>query len=436
MKIKPYEYFDFLIFFCVVSLITIGILFIYSSGINSSGINISNEYSKQIIWAAISVVIMVIFAIIDFRKFDRYISWFFWGLALVLLYTRFFGRYVNGARSWLGIGEAGVQPSEFFKIAYIFFFAHYLEKSQQEKPLKRYVTSIAILLVPLVLILAQPDLGTASVFIPIFLFMCFIAGIPTAYILVFLLLGLSTILFTVLPIWGTEIYKKPLPVLQILTNSNLKLLITVVISIICIICIVAKAYTGSKYFLWLSIILCTILLALLASSFGTKFLKPYQIKRLVVFVDPESDRLDSGWNIIQSKIAIGSGNIFGQGLLKGTQSHYRFLPQQSTDFIFSIFSEESGFIGGCIVFFLYLVIMLRALFIIKETPSTFGTYIATGILGMLFFHFVVNVGMVMGIMPITGIPLLFMSYGGSSLWTAMASIGILMSINARRMDFS
>ena len=149
-------------------------------------------------------------------------------------------------------------------------------------------------------------------------------------------------------------------------------------------------------------------------------------------MDPSVDPRDSGWNIIQSKIAIGAGGFSGRSFLHGTQSHYRFLPQQSTDFIFSILSEELGFIGGILVFSLYMIIMFRTIVIIKNTSTSFGMYIASGILGMFIIHFFINVGMVMGIMPITGIPLLFLSYGGSSLLTAMGCVGLLMSVNYRR----
>ena len=127
--------------------------------------------------------------------------------------------------------------------------------------------------------------------------------------------------------------------------------------------------------------------------------------------------------------------MWGRGYLQGTQSHYRFLPEQSTDFIFSILSEEAGLVGGLVVFALYLIILLRIVMIIRQTSNRYGFYVASGILGMFFFHFVVNIGMVMGIMPITGIPLLFLSYGGSSLWTAMICMGILMSIRFRKLDF-
>ena len=157
------------------------------------------------------------------------------------------------------------------------------------------------------------------------------------------------------------------------------------------------------------------------------------MKRLIIFLDPNIDPLNAGWNIIQSMTAIGSGGKTGLGFLKGTQSHYSFLPEQSTDFIFSILAEEWGFIGGLLVFGLYAIIFLRIFFIIQKTSDLFGKLIVSGVVAMLFFHFVVNIGMVMGFMPITGIPLLFLSYGGSSLWTAMIAIGLVIGINLRQL---
>jgi rod shape determining protein RodA len=154
--------------------------------------------------------------------------------------------------------------------------------------------------------------------------------------------------------------------------------------------------------------------------------------RLIVFLDPNVDPRGAGWNIIQSITAIGSGGISGKGFLQGTQSHYRFLPQQSTDFIFSIFSEEWGFLGGLLVFALFLLICLRLVRIMRTTSDAFGSYICAGISGMYIFHFIINVGMTMGIMPITGIPLLFMSYGGSAILSAMTGIGLALSIYVRR----
>jgi rod shape determining protein RodA len=190
-----------------------------------------------------------------------------------------------------------------------------------------------------------------------------------------------------------------------------------------------------KYFYWIAYGVVIIILSLGISYGAQKVLKPYQIMRLIVFLDPEIDPRGSGWNIIQSVTAIGSGGILGKGYLQGTQSHYRFLPQQSTDFIFSIYSEEWGFLGGIMVFSLFLLLILRLVRIMKTTPDPFGRYIVAGLAGMYAFHFLINVGMTMGVMPITGIPLLFMSYGGSALITAMAGIGLALSVHIRRFQY-
>lgn len=188
-----------------------------------------------------------------------------------------------------------------------------------------------------------------------------------------------------------------------------------------------KNYFYIICFLTLILLICTSL-----SFVAGKILKDYQIMRLIVFLDPGIDPRGAGWNINQSITAIGSGGLLGKGFLLGTQSHYRFVPQQSTDFIFSIFAEESGFFGGVIVFALFMFLNFRIIRIAKNSSDAFGTFIATGVSSIYLFHFVVNIGMAMGIMPITGIPLLFMSYGGSSLLSAMIGIGLISSIHVRR----
>jgi len=436
IKIKIFALFDYLLLSASVFLMIIGIFFIFSSGINSENILVSNEYIKQIIWAITSLFIMFFAALIDYRKIKRWLKWIFPGLLALLIFTRFFGRYVNGARSWLGIGSLGIQPSEFGKTVFILFLAMYLEKTEKISERKRFITALFILVLPVGLILLQPDLGTASVYIPIFLLMCFVAGVPIRYLLLVFLSGMLTIIMTVLPVWESQIVKQDIPWVTLFTNFKLRMIVIFACSMVTLVGILGNLLLKRRYFFWIAFVFGIITFSLLASVAAGKVLKDYQIKRLIVFLDPQTDPLGSGWNIIQSKIAIGSGSIFGQGFLKGTQSHYRFLPQQSTDFIFSILSEELGFAGGLLVFFLYFVIIFRTFFIMKGANNSFGYYIATGIMGMLFFHFVVNIGMVMGIMPITGIPLLFLSYGGSSLWNVMFCMGLLMSINFRRLDFN
>ncbi len=432
-----YEAFDVIILLSVLVLVTIGIAFIYSSGINSEGVLVTNEYVKQIVWAGIGLSFLVFFALYDYRRFERPAYWFFLALILVLIYTRIFGRYVNGARSWLGIGDFGIQPSEFGKIVFIFTLAKYLDVSEDENPVKRLFISSAIFGLPVLLILSQPDMGTASVYIPIFFLMCFMAGLPLRYLMFLFGSSAMVIVFTILPVWNEYIAHNSAVFVTALTNLKLKIILILACGAVTLISIVVRRYFGGKkYFYWIAYGFLLVTIGLIFSTFAGKVLKDYQIKRLIVFMDPSVDPLGAGWNIIQSKIAIGSGGPFGRSFLHGTQSHYRFLPQQSTDFIFSILSEELGFAGGAFVFVLYLVLMIRTIFIIKNCSNSFGIYIASGILGLLFIHFFINVGMVMGIMPITGIPLLFLSYGGSSLLTAMSAMGLLMSINYRKFDFS
>ena len=437
LNLKFLQHFDFVLFFCVLALVTFGVLFIYSSGINSEGMNVSSEYIKQIIWGSIGILLMLGVSMLDYRRFARYVPHFFIGACAILLFTKFFGRYVNGARSWLGIGPFGIQPSEFTKIVFILFLAWYLDrtkKSQDQR--KRFIVSLGIMFIPMGLILAQPDLGTSLVYFPIFLAMTFIAGIPVRYILFIFTGGMLTIVFTVLPIWESQIAHHSVIFIRVLTNTTLRLILIFAFGSICVLSLLGMFfYRHNKYFYWISYGASIICGALIFSYFAGKVLKEYQVMRLIVFIDPYADPRGAGWNIIQSKTAIGSGNLFGRGYLQGTQSHYRFLPEQSTDFIFSILSEELGFVGCMAVFALYFLIFMRTILIIKNASNTFGLLIAAGVLGMFVFHFLVNVGMVMGIMPITGIPLLFLSYGGSSLWTAMICVGLLMSVSSRKFGF-
>ena len=433
MNIRKITNFDYLLFLTVVLLSFIGILFIYSSGVNSSGNLVSKEYIKQILWVFTGIGLLFLACIYDYRRIkDRTFLIYLLGL-LLLLYTCIFGTVRNNARSWIGLNNLGIQPSEFIKLVFILFLAYYLEKSQNEAPIKRFIKAIIIMLFPIALILKQPDLGTASVYIPIFLIMCFIAGIPLRFILYVFFLGVLTMVFTLMPLWEETILKKGYIMSNLLKRSQISLIILFSMGISTVIAMIGNVLLKKKYYYWIAYILSIMLIAFAGSIVGVRALKEYQMMRLIIFLNPEVDPLKHGWNIIQSIKAIGSGGVTGRGYLMGTQSHYRYLPQQSTDFIFSILSEEWGFLGGLFVFFLYSIVFFRFFLSIKRCDDLFGKLIVSGILAMFFFHFFVNVGMVMGIMPITGIPLLFLSYGGSSLWTAMISVGVVIGINLRQL---
>ncbi|HOT63258.1 MAG TPA: FtsW/RodA/SpoVE family cell cycle protein, partial [Treponemataceae bacterium] len=212
MNLKNFTYFDYVLFLAVVVLSSVGVLFIYSSGVNSNGESVSYEYVKQIVWLATGVALMAAVTLMDYRRVADCALLLFGGALFVLLYTRLFGRYVNGAKSWIGIGELGIQPSEFTKIVYIIYLARYLDKSDRiESDFRRFVKAGAIMVVPMLLILSQPDLGTASVYFPIFLAVCFVAGLPLRYLGMVFFGGALTILFTVLPLWEKAIFRHAIP---------------------------------------------------------------------------------------------------------------------------------------------------------------------------------------------------------------------------------
>ncbi len=414
----------------------IGILFVYSSGVTSTGEVFSHEYVKQIVWVAIGIVILFLVSLVDYTRWRDWGPYLYGILGVALLFTLISGKIVNGSRSWLGVGGLGIQPSEFMKIATILLLARYFERlGPRAQDLRSFVIGFAVALLPMVLILGQPDLGTAMVYIPIFMFMAFTSGTRPRYILFLLFSGLLIIVFTILPAWQKQILGTQIPILRVFSSPRLMLYPILALLLIIGLSAIGLLALKRRYYYWI-IYAATIFVVGLVGSIGARaVLKEYQIMRLIVFLDPYVDPRGAGWNIIQSVTAVGSGGLFGKGFLQGTQSHYQYLPQQSTDFIFSILAEEWGFIGAMLVFALFMIILVRGLYIVTQAKDRFAAVAGSGIVGMIFFHFVVNVGMAIGIMPITGIPLFFLSHGGSSLWTALIGVGILMSIYHHRYQY-
>jgi rod shape determining protein RodA len=433
MKLRDFLEIDFSLFFAAIILMVFGILFIYSSGITSTGVLVSNEYIRQIVWAISGIIVALFLAMINYRRLYDLSIYFYFGAIILLVYTCLFGRLVNGARAWIGIGPFGIQPSEFAKITTILCLARYLDSSRRNKNhLIRFGFSCIIVFIPMAIILLQPDFGTSLVFIPILLGMTFIAGISFRYIVFLSACILLAGIFMVLPLWQSYILRGALPFLSIIMNVRFVAVCVAALFLVMVIAFIGFWLYKKQYFFWIIYGSAIAAFSLGVSFVSHKVLKDYQIMRLIVFLDPNVDPRGAGWNIIQSITAIGSGGLWGKGYLQGTQSHYRFLPQQSTDFIFSIFTEEWGLLGGILVFTLFLLICLRFIKIMKTTSDIFGSFIAAGLASMYIFHFLINVGMTMGIMPITGIPLLFMSYGGSALISAMIGVGLALSIYIRR----
>lgn len=426
---------DIVLLSAVIILMSVGILFIFSSGMNPHGES-STEYIKQLVWVGLGLILASLLSLVKYDIYRDIAPVLYIIFIFLVILTAITGHVVNGAKSWLGVGDLGIQPSEFLKIATILFLAGMLERWGQKIQEIRYLAlSAMIVFVPMGVILMQPDLGTALVFIPIYLFMIFIAGAKPKHIIYMIGIGACSILFTMLPAWDQYLYSGRVAVLDVFFNNKLSLMVGAIFGLIVALSFLGYLLFKRGYFVWISYVLSIPFFSFIF-SFGARYvLKEYQMKRLLIFMDPYFDAKGSGWNIIQSVTAVGSGGLTGKGYLQGTQSHLSFLPEKSTDFIFSILSEEWGFLGGLIVFSAFAVVLFRSLIICQKSKDSYGSYIAAGIVGMIFFHLLVNVGMAIGVMPITGIPLFFLSYGGSSLWAALIAIGILMSINAHRYHF-
>ncbi len=344
-----------------IALSIIGLIALFSATSETN----YNEFTKQIIWIAVSIITMLIVMLIDYNMLVK-TSPILYVISIILLVLVMFTEPINGATSWFQIGDFAFQPSEFAKIAVILFLAFSMSKLQERskeeinKPWKLLITLLIVAL-PLILILMQPDYGTAAAYILALAFMLFTAGLDKKYIIVTILL---------IAVLAPIVYMYVLP-------------------------------THAK-------------------------------TRIEIFLNPESDPRGAGYNVIQSKLAIGAGGLTGMGLLQGNQTQLGYLYPKTTDFIFSVIGEEMGFIISASIIILYVLIITKIIYIAKTAKDDEGSYIAIGIAGVFLFHMVENIGMTMGLLPITGVPLLFVSYGGSSMIISFICLGILLNISGKR----
>jgi len=323
---------------------------------------------RQSVWVLVGIALMIAICSADYNVLGHYYRLIYAGTLAGLVLVLVFGRSVSGTQGWFRVGSVGIQPAEFAKIGVIITLAKHLDKKDGLDQLTDLISPFVHVGIPMLLILKQPDFGTAMVFIGILFGMLFMAGADHRHLL-------------------------------------------------------ATAGAGMALFS----------AAVFLSVRGiVPILAPHQISRILVFFDPYSDRTGAGWNVIQSMIAIGSGGLFGKGLLRGTQAQLNFLPAHHTDFIFSVVGEELGFMGSFILLVLYVLLLWRGLKIMVLAKDDYGANLAAGVVSMLLFHLVINIGMTLGVMPVTGIPLPFISYGGSSLLTNMAGIGLLFNVYMRR----
>lgn len=360
--------FDWLTFALVISLSLIGIATIYSATRPPLGIGGHPDfYLKQMVWLLISVMALFAFVSFDYIWLYRF-SYPVYGIGLFLLVVVLFaGRHSMGAQRWLSLGPLSFQPSEFFRLFFIIGFSSYLMNTGQGFQNKLSFKSVLLFaIIPLALLIKQPDLGTAILLLSLFISLSVSKGLSRKIITIVLIIGLISV-----PFLGNIFWEG---------------------------------------------------------------LKDYQKNRLIAFMDPEVDPAGIGYHISQSKISIGSGGFLGKGYLKGTQGPLRFLPEKHTDFIFSVFAEEWGFMGSFMLLLIYFTLFLRGLDTAVRAKDEFGRLTAIGITSMFFVYFCVNIGMTLGIMPVVGVPLPFVSYGGTALLSNFIAAGVLINIRTRRFE--
>jgi rod shape determining protein RodA len=351
--------FDWLLLGFVLAICAVGVLQIYSATV---GTKFAGAHIRQIYWVLGGVVVMFVVSRFNYHVLLEQVPWMYLVSIGALIAVRLFGQKYLGARRWIQIG-GGIhfQPSEWVKLILILAIAKYFSDARQREATLADIVKAGMLVgFPMLLVLAQPDLGTSLTYMPVALMGLFLGGMRLKHAVAIMLLGAMM-----------------LPV-------------------------------------------------------GWHVLKPYQRERLTSFLEPEADYHGSGYQVIQSLIAVGSGGIWGKGIRQGTQIQGSFLPVPQTDFIFAAYAEEHGFVGALGILLIYFIVLMRLIANAQTAPDRAGTFVVMGVVAVVTFHILVNVGMVVGFMPVTGIPLPLMSYGGSSVLFTFLALGIVMNIRMRR----
>jgi len=386
-------------------LVGFGLLVMYSvtSG-SGSGAN-GNVFSRQLWWVGIGLLALAVAAFTPLRLLDG-LSYIAYVLAVGFLVAVLLVPGA-GAHRWFRAGPISIQPSEFAKLATVLALASYLS-GRRLNP-KKFRTSIpawGIALVPFVLILKQPDLGTALTFPVVAVVMLYWAGVGAARIAFLLSPVVSLICASSLPAW--VVFFVLLCVAVYFSRLSVSAMLAILLMNIAVGVVTPRVWSG---------------------------MPQYQKERILCFVNPSRDPYGAGYQIIQSKIAIGSGGLWGKGYLQGTQKALNFLPQQHTDFAFSVLGEEMGFVAVAVVLVLYGILLWRALVTARSARNGFASLVSVGLASVFLYHVFVNIGMTLGLAPVTGLPLPFISYGGSFLGFCMASVGLFLNASARRLDY-
>lgn len=395
--------YDYLTLGLILILIIIGCFAIFSATYSDTeGEN--GFFARQLMWSVLGVMVMIGVSLVSLKLINRLVYWFYIFTLFLLLLVLFVGKVGQGAERWLIVGPVHVQPSELAKLATILAVSKYLsDKYTDVNKLKYFSIAVGLILLPFILIVRQPDLGTALVFLALIIPLLYWAGLNWFHI------------FTILT-----------PLLTMILSFNFWAFMILMITIVLVL-----AFSRRKPIFLVAVFLLNIGVGI-ATPYLWNQLRPYQQQRILTFVNPEKDPKGAGYQIIQSQVAIGSGGIWGKGYLQGSQTHLRFLPAQHTDFIFSVIGEEFGFIGAGIILLVFLFLILRFIHIAAMIRGQFESLTIIGIVTVLFFHTVINIGMTIGMAPVTGLPLPFLSYGGSSLVVNMMMVGVVLNISRNK----
>ena len=430
-EIKRLFIFDFRILLSIIFLMIAGGVAVYSSTYSAEASRMSWLFLKYLFFSATGLVIMCITMFINYTKLAEHRMSLYIPMIVLLILVLIpnIGTTINGSSSWL----FGMQPSEFGKLVMIIFLAGYLDQiGDKIKEEKYFALAGLFIVIPIVLVLMQPDLGTVLVYCFIVFVMLFVGGVPIRYIVALMsigIIGLSIPMFLEYKRMSDDINNV---LFNFLSQRIYIGYLAGILLFIAVLLLTINFYMSNKYIELLSFMFFVLFLSLCAALVFDIGLKTYQKERLLVFMNPQLTRLSSGYNIIQSLIAVGSGGLFGEGFLNGSQSQLNFIPQQVNDFIFSNICEEWGFIGSALVVIAYAIIFIRGITVAYFAKDRLGALIVAGIIAMFLCHVIINIGMVVGIMPITGLTLPFVSSGGSSILTFSMSIGLIFNVEARR----
>lgn len=364
---RRFDIFDWSCFVVTFMIFGIGLLTIYSvtSAVPFSLVQMP-LYLKQVFWIFLGLIVFIFFATVDYHEIARF-AYPLYIVAVILLILVFAtGRTIQGAQRWVTFGTFSFQPSELAKVSTLLLLAKYFSDhpANQGLNIQKLFAPAGLLLIPTLLVLKQPDLGTALALLFIFFSIVFVIGLRSKFLIYLSLLSLMLVPFIGQILWSG--------------------------------------------------------------------LKEYQKDRILTFLNPAADPMGSGWHLIQSKIAIGSAGFWGKGIVGGTQSQLKFLPERATDFIFAVFSEEWGFRGVVILFILFTFLFWWGIDVANKSKDLLGILIAVGTVGLLSYYFLVNVGMALGVLPVVGVPLPFVSYGGSAMITNLGLLGLLLNIKLKR----